>query len=109
EDQEFAHGEPRAGDRADDTLPVPVAVVSRAARPCDCAMSAAAGFRALRRARGSPGSRFDRAPFLLGKARWTTGHKPPVNGGAMESQELRRAGLKVTHPRMRILELLEQK
>lgn len=26
----------------------------------------------------------------------------------MESQELRRAGLKVTHPRMRILELLEQ-
>ena len=27
----------------------------------------------------------------------------------MESQELRRAGLKVTHPRIRILELLEQK
>ena len=27
----------------------------------------------------------------------------------MESQDLRRAGLKVTHPRMRILELLEQK
>ena len=26
----------------------------------------------------------------------------------MESNELRRAGLKVTHPRMRILELLEQ-
>ena len=26
----------------------------------------------------------------------------------MESQELRKAGLKVTHPRMRILELLEQ-
>lgn len=27
----------------------------------------------------------------------------------MESQDLRKAGLKVTHPRMRILELLEQK
>jgi Fur family ferric uptake transcriptional regulator len=27
--------------------------------------------------------------------------------GLMESQDLRRAGLKVTHPRMRILELLE--
>ncbi|HSX64742.1 MAG TPA: ferric iron uptake transcriptional regulator [Pseudoxanthomonas sp.] len=27
----------------------------------------------------------------------------------MESQELRKLGLKVTHPRMRILELLEQK
>jgi Fur family ferric uptake transcriptional regulator len=27
---------------------------------------------------------------------------------SMESQELRKAGLKVTHPRMRILELLEQ-
>ena len=27
----------------------------------------------------------------------------------MESMELRRAGLKVTHPRMRILDLLEQK
>lgn len=27
----------------------------------------------------------------------------------MESQELRKVGLKVTHPRMRILELLEQK
>lgn len=27
----------------------------------------------------------------------------------MESQELRKAGLKVTHPRMRILQLLEQK
>ena len=26
----------------------------------------------------------------------------------MESQELRKAGLKVTHPRMRILELLDQ-
>ena len=26
----------------------------------------------------------------------------------MESQELRKAGLKVTHPRMKILELLEQ-
>ena len=26
----------------------------------------------------------------------------------MESQELRKVGLKVTHPRMRILELLEQ-
>lgn len=29
-------------------------------------------------------------------------------GVMMESQELRKAGLKVTHPRMRILELLEQ-
>src|SRR5688572_12900951 len=28
-------------------------------------------------------------------------------GGRMESQELRKAGLKVTHPRMRILEILE--
>ena len=27
----------------------------------------------------------------------------------MESQDLRKVGLKVTHPRMRILELLEQK
>ena len=27
---------------------------------------------------------------------------------AMESQDLRKAGLKVAHPRMRILELLEQ-
>ena len=27
----------------------------------------------------------------------------------MESTELRKAGLKVTHPRMRILQLLEQK
>ena len=26
----------------------------------------------------------------------------------MESQDLRKAGLKVTHPRLRILELLEQ-
>ncbi|CAA9341653.1 MAG: Ferric uptake regulation protein FUR, partial [uncultured Lysobacter sp.] len=26
----------------------------------------------------------------------------------MESQDLRNAGLKVTHPRMRILQLLEQ-
>jgi len=30
------------------------------------------------------------------------------NGKPMESNELRKAGLKVTHPRMRILELLEQ-
>jgi Fur family transcriptional regulator, ferric uptake regulator len=29
------------------------------------------------------------------------------SGAAVESQELRRAGLKVTHPRMRILEILE--
>jgi Fur family transcriptional regulator, ferric uptake regulator len=29
-------------------------------------------------------------------------------GAVMESQDLRKAGLKVTHPRMRILELLEQ-
>jgi Fur family transcriptional regulator, ferric uptake regulator len=28
-------------------------------------------------------------------------------GGVMESQELRKVGLKVTHPRMRILEILE--
>src|SRR5690606_14454165 len=33
--------------------------------------------------------------------------KPPVNGDPMESMDLRKAGLKVTHPRMRILELLE--
>src|SRR3546814_4656923 len=51
-----------------------------------------------------------RAPFHAWQAHQeTTGHKPPVNGDAMESQELRRAGLKVTHPRMRILELLEQR
>jgi Fur family ferric uptake transcriptional regulator len=31
-----------------------------------------------------------------------------IHGAPMESQDLRRAGLKVTHPRMRILELLEQ-
>jgi Fur family ferric uptake transcriptional regulator len=31
-----------------------------------------------------------------------------MNGKAMESHDLRKAGLKVTHPRMRILELLEQ-
>jgi Fur family ferric uptake transcriptional regulator len=30
-----------------------------------------------------------------------------IDGAAMESQDLRKAGLKVTHPRMRILELLE--
>src|ERR687897_271533 len=30
------------------------------------------------------------------------------HGASMESQDLRKAGLKVTHPRMRILELLEQ-
>jgi len=32
-----------------------------------------------------------------------------MNGEAMESHDLRKVGLKVTHPRMRILELLEQK
>ncbi len=32
-----------------------------------------------------------------------------MTGQRLESQDLRRAGLKVTHPRMRILELLEQK
>jgi len=32
-----------------------------------------------------------------------------MTGPRLESQDLRRAGLKVTHPRMRILELLEQK
>jgi Fur family transcriptional regulator, ferric uptake regulator len=31
-----------------------------------------------------------------------------MTGQRLESQDLRRAGLKVTHPRMRILELLEQ-
>ena len=33
----------------------------------------------------------------------------PMNGTGMENHELRKAGLKVTHPRMRILQLLEQK
>jgi Fur family ferric uptake transcriptional regulator len=35
---------------------------------------------------------------------------PPLqaSGASMESQELRNAGLKVTHPRMKILELLER-
>ena len=32
-----------------------------------------------------------------------------MNGTGMENHELRKAGLKVTHPRMRILQLLEQK
>jgi Fur family transcriptional regulator, ferric uptake regulator len=32
----------------------------------------------------------------------------PPDGVTMESHELRKAGLKVTHPRMRILDLLEQ-
>jgi Fur family ferric uptake transcriptional regulator len=32
-----------------------------------------------------------------------------MNGKAMESHDLRKVGLKVTHPRMRILQLLEQK
>jgi Fur family transcriptional regulator, ferric uptake regulator len=32
-----------------------------------------------------------------------------MNGDAMETQDLRKVGLKVTHPRMRILALLEQK
>ncbi|MQS41387.1 ferric iron uptake transcriptional regulator [Xanthomonas translucens pv. undulosa] len=32
-----------------------------------------------------------------------------MNGATMESHDLRKVGLKVTHPRMRILELLEQK
>src|SRR3546814_11544048 len=63
------------------------------------------GIPAFRRALGEPDSRFGRAPLHAWQAHQeTTGHKPPVNGGAMESQELRRAGLKVTHPRMRILE-----
>ena len=31
-----------------------------------------------------------------------------IHSAAMEQQDLRKAGLKVTHPRMRILELLEQ-
>ena len=31
-----------------------------------------------------------------------------IHSAAMEQQDLRNAGLKVTHPRMRILELLEQ-
>ena len=31
-----------------------------------------------------------------------------IGGSPMETQDLRKAGLKVTHPRMRILELLEQ-
>jgi Fur family ferric uptake transcriptional regulator len=38
-------------------------------------------------------------------------HRPPVvtmTGVPMESQDLRKAGLKVTHPRMKILALLEQ-
>jgi Fur family ferric uptake transcriptional regulator len=36
--------------------------------------------------------------------------QPPLQapGASMESQELRNAGLKVTHPRMKILELLER-
>src|SRR6476619_3330263 len=33
---------------------------------------------------------------------------PMIHSAAMEQQDLRKAGLKVTHPRMRILELLEQ-
>jgi Fur family ferric uptake transcriptional regulator len=37
------------------------------------------------------------------------GAKPRMNGDAMETQDLRKVGLKVTHPRMRILALLEQK
>ncbi|KAB7763444.1 ferric iron uptake transcriptional regulator [Xanthomonas maliensis] len=32
-----------------------------------------------------------------------------MNGVRMETHDLRKVGLKVTHPRMRILELLEQK
>lgn len=35
------------------------------------------------------------------------GAKPPMNTMAKESNELRKVGLKVTHPRMRILALLE--
>src|SRR3546814_14283290 len=68
------------------------------------------GIPAFRRALGEPDSRFGWAPLHAWQAHQeTTGHKPPVNGDAMESQELRRAGLKVTNPRMRILELLEQR
>src|SRR4249919_1141642 len=37
----------------------------------------------------------------------STGHSGSRRGGAMESEDLRKAGLKVTHPRTRILELLE--
>lgn len=37
------------------------------------------------------------------------GAKPPMNTMAMESNDLRKVGLKVTHPRMRILALLEQR
>src|SRR5690606_41862964 len=35
--------------------------------------------------------------------------RSPLDGIRMETNELRKAGLKVTHPRMRILQLLEQK
>ena len=42
------------------------------------------------------------------QVRGRDGRGPMIHSAAMEQQDLRKAGLKVTHPRMRILELLEQ-
>src|SRR3546814_14664887 len=109
EDQEFAHGEPKAGDCADVTLTVPAAV-AREPHADAIRSTCGDGIPAFRRALGEPDSRFGWAPLHAWQAHQeTTGHKPPVNGDAMASQELRRAGLTVTHPRMRILSLLAQR
>ena len=49
----------------------------------------------------------DTLPTPVAASSEANGAKPPMNGEPMESQDLRKVGLKVTHPRMRILELLE--
>jgi Fur family ferric uptake transcriptional regulator len=48
-----------------------------------------------------------RTPSAIGQE--ALGGKPPMNKMAMESNDLRKVGLKVTHPRMRILALFEQR
>src|SRR5690606_30789285 len=68
-DQEFAHGEPQAGDRADDTLTAPVAV-ARGHLAHAPAASTTTGIPAFRRAHRVPGSRFGRGaiPRKAGRA-----------------------------------------
>src|SRR5690606_14017111 len=103
----------RMGNRRLETLPM---IHSRplARWPADAVSSAmprhrGGGSKAHRHVAKYAGRPLRTTPPASWPRRGTTGHKPPVNGGAMESQELRKAGLKVTHPRMRILQLLEQK
>src|SRR3546814_15536488 len=65
------------------------------------------GIPAFRRAPGEPHSRFGRAPLHAWQAHQEpTGPKPHVTGDALESPELRSAGLTVTNTELRILQLL---